>query len=200
MKGLGFPGLGSFWPRIPSWAPPPRAVDLASDRSSSNLLITQDSMVLVSAPYHPQLGHRGLAMWLYKDIFKTIFLGLLYGQPLRFTAIPLLLHFWVRFSMWWKISFLLVVQQRGSKPWRPPYCSVKSRPRILGEGWVGLLGADAEPGGHGSRGFRYNSGSPKVGSLAWKLRFLRHSLVIPSDWSCLGAMSLGILYLKAGAQ
>ena len=63
------------------------------------------------------------------------------------------------------------------------------------QGWVGILGAeagvgghpgcrgavtvadDAEARGHGSRGFRCNSGSPKVGSLTWK----QISETIPGD-------------------
>ena len=83
-------------------------VDLAGDQSSSDLPITRDSTSLVLAPYHPQLGHQGVIIWLYKDILHPI-LGLFYGRPLRFMATPLLLHFWVRSSMWQKISFALVI-------------------------------------------------------------------------------------------
>lgn len=110
---LDFPGLGpsSGQGSLPVHLPQGLIVDLASDQSNSDLLITPNSMVLVSALYHPQLGHQGMAIWLYKDILKPLILGLLYGRPLRFIAIPLLLHFWVHFSMWQKISFLLVVQQ-----------------------------------------------------------------------------------------
>lgn len=182
---LDFPGLGpsSGQGSLPVHLPQGLIVDLASDQSNSDLLITPNSMVLVSALYHPQLGHQGMAIWLYKDILKPLILGLLYGRPLRFIAIPLLLHIWVHFSMWQKISFLLVVQQGVWK--HPPWGCVKNRPRAPVEGWVGISGVKAE--------------SPQQTMLMaggkGKLRLPRPFLVAPQRLALFGSC-VGFLYLK----
>lgn len=141
-------------------------VDLAGDQSSSDLPITRDSTILVSAPYHPQLGHQGITIWLYKDILKPI-LGLLYGRPLRFMASPLLLHFWVRFSMWQKISFSPVIQHGAGKPRHPAALWKTDRDtcrRVGGSvGWGGRVAVadDAKGWLQGSWGLGWNSGAPK---------------------------------------
>ena len=81
------------------------------------------------------------------------------------------------------------------------------QPRILVEGWVGILGAEAQLlwqmtlrlGATGAEDSGVIRGPPKWAHSPGN-RFLRQSLVITSVWSCLGAMSLGFLYLKAGAH